>query len=402
MAPPKRSVLDVAEEHFGEPAGPDLVKKARGTSKSDLIGFRDKIRGLPVADAVPTRAPGEIRPYLFASQWDNTVFIGPRATGPKRDDLRDALLLTHSVAFKDTIEPAFSWSERATPTAVASQLRGYSVLAPLIRAGIVVIIPGWGTEKGVRNAHADLFHAISQIENSDSDLGRRARRELDKAFPGRGSGHPLREVRTVPAWLGEIAADLDKACALHLEAREVDFWLPHYCHYSSIRRVMAHSASSLPLGSKSRQSVQFEFASLSLPELESLPFGALVALRRDEETFAEWRALLQAAALKSGSADDRHIEFSELLREGAAELQQRLASRRASLLSGAVRAFAFGGLGSLTSATAFGVPPWASLASGAVSAGATAGHAHVASRKPRAAGRALNELCAFLSVGRVG
>ena len=78
---------------------PDLLAASRGASDEALRGLRAELENLPVADAVPPLGEGELRPYLFQAEADRTVFIGVQPLGPKRQQVRDMLLLCHSVAF---------------------------------------------------------------------------------------------------------------------------------------------------------------------------------------------------------------------------------------------------------------------------------------------------------------
>lgn len=377
MQKPNHTVLDVIERYFGAEAGPDLLAASRDASDEALRGLRAELENLPVVGAVPPLDDGELRPYLFQAEADRTVFIGVKPLGPTRQQVRDMLLLCHSVAFDDLVAGAFTYG-RMSRSMVLGHIEVVSELAPLIREGVVVLVP-----RGARPVDdpesTPLLDSVRRMFDRESEIGAQLRAEMQARLrqralvPGADALSRNEDWQRLEADMGAmtVSQDLETVVRNGRRVPNTTYWLPRRSYLGHLR-LAAQGIAAMYATPSSRHEAARALARLDLPEFRDFDYCDLAEIRAHEDIFERWREVVTDAALAADRSSTPTAEFLGVLDDGVMRLRRELRGTRPRYVTGALRSFGLGVVGAISASAALGGAPAKALISGAVSAGGDA------------------------------
>jgi hypothetical protein len=388
----QQTVLDLFVESFGDPPSSRLAKSIeRRMQWRRLADFGERFRAFEQEVRAPVLKPGELRPYvpymtgvpgasLSIRSLPSDEYQDELAAG--LDALRHHLLYCHSIAMDNPLAGLTDYL-RGGPaaevagvrTAMAAYVRFLAAIAPLVRAGVIVLVEPVSYPPLVKDdSYLEWRQPLARRVAATADFSDVSERALPSDARKYFAGSAI-----------DVITKLLVAIDVH---KNLDLYLPHGYFHDVL------SAMGEPLiGVKAADSrLLTRLVQLKLPALRSLPLADLVALRDDGEAFLAWRAdLRQALEATSRRAEDVELgadEWLGALREemarSAIELDRRLArSGLAARARDGAKAF---GLGAVIAGGAAAIT---GTATGLVSAGLALPvqllWAYVASRRRRAA-----------------
>lgn len=366
-----KTIADLVRAHFGEDISEGLSKRLAGkpTPRLEMLHVAYAELFMNRSDA---KQEGELRPYVYMPSAENGMLIGPTPPGTiSLNSFRHHLLYCHSISFEDRLGHAI-WREATGSTAPflvsVSGVIGYyaSYFGELIGSRVVVPLT---FDLQQRFESKNRFRAKWDV----------AQRAADSVWGIKNSDH--------------AADDLEDALiGAHRYGDRSDIWLSDKLHIDVLRKYVQQTKLSVR-GNREQLEDIIDVANLKLPAINDLHHRDLISIRRNEEIFEEWRAVLKKAIDARRRAATTGFESpAEAFHEELSVQQKHLrakARKNRKLFSFASRTFGIGAIGTTASAALFGwsgVEP--GLMSGGVSAVADAAAQIVSERKERRARKA--------------
>jgi hypothetical protein len=318
------TVISLIEQYLDEPSA-RLAKRVESGKVpwSQLYEFTEAHKAYERSQRIDPVPPGILRPYIpiHASrsrfytggiEFDYHHFLnGPERALASLGALKQHLLYCHALAVENPLvyfldSVVESRDSQQTRTALANYLRFIVAVRELVESGVLILVEPhfWDTSDEYADARLD------------SGLRRRAHEAIMQAdlseYPTSGGELPgdVRRRLLVGAIGDAIAISLAAAEYHHLDLYvPFRFFLPGFA-------ALSPDVPELP-----RVRPQ-ELVSALVPQLDSLSLNDVVAVRRDEEAFEQWRVYLKNAvgAVSEGFDPSEPQANAQLLREARAEL----------------------------------------------------------------------------------
>jgi hypothetical protein len=384
------ALIAVLEGYFAEELTAGLAQRAQQLDGNRRAELRELVEEA-LATSTPDQKPSaHVRPLHYRS-YANRVLVGSytlkNAFVPV-PPLEHLLLYFHSVAVLDTLAPALHGAHGRD--GVDWAVRWLAAAAPLIRADLLVVCdrrvhdPDAYAARGelIREAagftleeERDLWVRMCDISGLDPRI---ALEQNSDWFPFPAFSP---EGRAISAFSGGHEIDIakwDATTALELAGREstasTDLWLAKASHgpvLSEIANRLGDRVTRVP--PSGRLGVMAQLHRLELPGISRLSVADLLAIRRNEDIFAEWREALSGALheLPDGiEPTNAHLSAAnEILREGETRLSERRRRLPREILTGEARNFGIAALSSAASGAIFGL---AGLGAAVTASGAAA------------------------------
>jgi hypothetical protein len=341
-------IYEIVEEHFGEPASPDLVLKVRQGRHETAVDFGRRYREWVVTQKprIAEKATRQLRPFIEAAYHGpkGVSLFAPAFSNDENqlwalyDGLVHHLLYCHSVAIEDPLMHLITSSGvgpregpflslqggmlgfRFNPTIIASRYIALLVeLRGLVDCGAVIIVetgpspmsgyapqvrvyreadpPGVGTYQFRGRPYVLSDAQFAQIQQRVGlRLAERAEADLAQQYSEGDITDYMRQERQkvlLKIALGEIA----NAARVSDRVGDLDIYLRSHFQENALTEALAVAPEWL-VGSSPHLQRQMtlldRLLQLVLPDLSNLAPGDIRAIRRSDETFNRWRHALEA------------------------------------------------------------------------------------------------------------
>jgi hypothetical protein len=372
-------VIDAVEQFFEEDLGPATASRASSLNAEQWHALREEVELALRPRADDAKPTGHVRPFVYRSYADR-IISGP-AVGARPNIVRNPsvilpplehlLLYFHSVAVPDHIAPALAEEIKPGLAEVdgrfwlSSALRWLDAAAPLIRSNLLLLCESRVSNREAAQKQQVLTRAVSESDElrvwremcTISDSGDQARSLpslRERAYMALANEpHQL----DVALWDSSLALETMSSAA----SDSTDIWLADQSYAPALAEVLRRLNARVDPPANppsSRLEVMARLSHLSLPAIKRLSVRDLVAIRKNEDLFEEWRSALTAALRElpaSGQPTPSQLRTADQsLRESAAYLAERKSRLSRKLLTGQVREFAVAALASATSGAIFG------------------------------------------------
>jgi hypothetical protein len=339
-------VYELVEEHFGEPASPELVLQVRTGARKDATDFATRYREWvrTMKPRVPSKTERQVRPFIEAAYYGPrgvSLFAPAFSADEDRlwalyDGLVHHLLYCHSVAVENPLMHLITSGRRLPLLSVQGGMLGFNVnptiilarymallveLRDLVDCGAVVLVetggsptsgyaskvtvyreadpPGVGTY-----AYRDQPYVLSDAqfagiaERVGTQLAERAAAELVRQYPEDNITEFMRQERReslLRIALGKIA----RAARVSDRVGDLDLYLQNDFEQNALVAALAVAPEWLtrsPVPSSAYHQRQMRvldrLLQLDLPDLSNLAPGDIRAIRAGDEIFNRWRQAL--------------------------------------------------------------------------------------------------------------
>jgi hypothetical protein len=340
-------IYQIVEEHFGEPASPDLVLKIRGGRPETAVDFGRRYREWVTAQKprIVEKPARQLRPFIEAAYHGpkGVSLFAPAFSDDENqlwalyDGLVHHLLYCHSVAIENPLMHLITSSRpgrglqllplqggvfgfNVNPTIILSRYIALLVeLRGLVDCGAVVMVetglspmsgsapqvtvyreadpPGVGTYQFRGHPYVLSDAQFVEIQQRvGAQLAERVEAGLAWQYPEGGITDYMRQKRQkllLEVALGEIVS----AARASDRVGDLDIYLRNHFQKNALAEALAVApewlTGSSPSRSLQRQMMLLDrLLQLDLPDLSNLAPGDIRAIRRSDETFNRWRQAL--------------------------------------------------------------------------------------------------------------
>lgn len=373
-------VIEAVERQFGAELGPGLAERADELGRDARAMLLAEVQQALLWRPDDERPLGHVRPFVYRS-YGQRILLGSmtrRNGSVPLPRLEHLLLYFHSVAVFDTLAPVLARDLETSDLSWA--LCWLDRAAPLIRAGLLVLCDSRIKNREETQRHkATLDEATELTELEDQQLwremctitGEDSRADEEEPLGDGLSIPPLSRFARALAGLASAPHQLDVAlwdartaleAALSPAGRATDLWMTDLAYSPALAKILSKADARInpvTLPPSSRFDVMSTLSHVSLPAIAELSVSDLVAIRKNEELFEDWRNALAGAlgelpVSKEPSAAQLATAH-ESLREGSAVLTGRIQRLSRDLLTGEMRDFGISAVASATSGALFGM-----------------------------------------------
>lgn len=367
------TVLDRIRNFFGEDVSPDLIVGIDKMDADQLQSFGKLIRRAEREVTLPTKQPGELRPYLtYQILEDIRAQTGVQLStnlafsddnflhGPMADLVKRNLLYCHSLTLFDPLP----YIADLLPLGESRvQLRNYlswlNELKPLVEDGILTFVSdlAYKPQPGVIITESRVLPIDVQQKLESLIL----RSELFTRVFGTA---PDRAATFVAGWF--IAHAEDSLWEMtHASARfpqTLDYYLAWPFYTEIMREYLAHHDRELKQTAGHSLALQ-SLMSINIPNLDALSIDDVCRIRSNEASFERWRNDLRQALLYAHSQQVAMIEpyseqtamVNEELRQRSRDLCNNLTKNRwIAKTKAGVKGFTIGSVAAITKAMTVG------------------------------------------------
>jgi len=386
-------VIAAVEKFFEEDLSTDIAERAGTLAADQREALREDVQQALRLQPEDVRPAGHVRPFLYRS-YKRRILVGAMAMKNgyvPLPPLEHLLLYFHSVAVFDTLSPALAGAHGETGLSWA--LRWLNEASPLIRLRLLVLCDSRIEDRQIGQRHQTLIDSASEFSESDErrlweemcaisgdepGLDERSSEkswpfpplsQISRAFAGLASNpHPL----DVAIWDTQMAL----RAAMSSAGLSSDLWIADGSYAPVLAETLGRANAeliSVAHPPSARLNVMTKLSNLALPAIERLSVHDLIAIRKNEELFEDWRTALTSALADlppSGEPNPAQLRsVDEHLRDGAARLNDQKKQLSRDMLTGEMRDFGIASLASATSGVFFGMDGLAAAvtASGAAS-----------------------------------
>ena len=367
-----RTVLDVIQQAFDEPLGPDLIDGMSRMSASDIARLYQPTSEWEDSFQAPYKPITELRPYIphgdNFTTWEMLDDVTPFKTA---DAIKHRLLFCHSIAIRSPLPILVSNLADGFDSGIERTLRRHFVtllqLAPLIEQGIVTFVPlpngpkmpYWMT-RSTSFRHA-LKRRMGPLEGKThakflSDLAPSLDMTDYPRFVYAPSSPPP---RTLPEGVDEWQQHFllrafnyisESMGMVVTTAGGVDLVMSYRHQDQALRWLLGAAPANGGSLRTPEVAVLSHLLKLQLPALEDLDVRDIVAIRQQDEAFEAWRsslsralAILHTMDINSLSNVERRSFLALELEESARELRAKVNLRKPGARArGALADFALG------------------------------------------------------------
>jgi hypothetical protein len=396
------SAYEVLDHHLGERFESATVEALLGLKPSALEGVHDDLQAMRSGPRRSDKAATRLCPLVGDKGWTEYFYLGGQPISfPSGRVVRQLLLYSHQVAIHNPLRTAILRRlGKVGPAAHGLDELGYvlgelAYARPFVDSDVLVLVESERHE--ILSPDAQRIARLDMLPQLHQDVWPSYSVTEQHEFANVSMGWDEEPDNLALVNFESIAVATYRSLDIALGVPGVDLWLPLRLQLPIAARIL-QSLSGESAAIASRQQISAtattSIATIQVPSIDRLAMSDLVAIRKNEEIFEEWRTTLAEALAEAervgGPSDAANMAvLQEFLTAARSRLDASARRKRVDYIRPTFRDFAIGTCGAVAASAAFGGGVAPSLVAASTTATVAAAASAVGSLRSKRAWSAL-------------